>query len=119
MDKNYVIIALVSALATFLLMAILGAVLLEDEPTNEPQTQDTVQTDNEFNEYTSSNIREGFIEGCMSEGGSRDFCTCGAEKVNEEYSLMEIAEMGSENEYPDKFWDMMRQCKTETNAQQI
>jgi len=107
MDKNYVIVALVSALATFLLMAILGAVLLEDEP------------ERSYEPTSNVTAEEQFVSSCRGEDPPTGFCTCAWNKLSDVYTVSEMAEMGRTEEFPTEFYDIKNQCLAEINAQQI
>jgi len=115
MNKTNIIVALASAVITFLVLGILGATLLDDEPT--VNTQDTVQTQEET---PNENYKHNFVKACSSQGVTEALCSCMFDKIREDYSLTEMASFGINNELPANFDERyLTPCQNELNAQQI
>jgi len=108
MNKTNIIVALSAAVVTFFTMAILGAVLLEDEPEREPVSTDIRQQ-----------AQQQFMVSCRGENPPEGFCTCAWDELSDMYSVSEMAEMGNTDTYPTEFYDVRDQCLTETKARQI
>jgi len=105
MNYKNIAIALGSALVTFLVLAILGTVLLEDEK--------------EYQSMSDVTAEEHFISSCRAENPPAGFCTCAWDELSDEYTVMEIAEMGNSETFPPEFYDIRDQCIAEISAQQI
>lgn len=114
MSKTNIIVALSAAVVTFFTMAILGAVLLEDEPET---TQDTVKVQDKYEE---PNFKDDFVKGCSAEGASEEMCSCMFDKLKADYTLEEMAGFGVNGELPVNYTQRyIKPCQNELNAQQI
>lgn len=115
MNKTNIIVALTSAVITFLVLGILGATLLDDEPT--VSTQDTVQTQEKMSD---DEFEHDFVSACSSQGVTEALCSCMFDKIREDYSLTEMAEFGINGELPANYTARyVTPCQNELNAQQI
>lgn len=67
-------------------------------------------------EWTDSD-RDTYVNGCAAEGVTRSYCECTLEIIEDEYTVLEAAEMGVEygntGVISDNMWEIVRACSHE------
>lgn len=114
-------------LIVFLLIAIivmLGVMVLADNVNETPKERGYVDLDTDKEEDIEKHrvdeepevdsFREGFMDGCTSEGANADYCTCIFDYFEEKMTKKEMAEMALEyeqtGEMPDEMIEAVSEC---------
>jgi len=96
MKKETIIAILATVLSVIVILIIVGLALPEET------------TQQEFGQETQQLLRDGFIEGCMSEDATFQECSCAFDAITKEYTLTEI--IGFNDYIPQKALDTVEHC---------
>lgn len=112
---NYKIITWVLAaiIGTFLGLVIVG-LIFDDEPDYNPTTSDLSSTERD----NMAQMRQGFMEGCNSDGDDYSYCSCVWTEISQDSTSSELYDMASQVEagnWPDKFTNAVEYCVFGTN----